>query len=46
MFHTRLCDLLSIRYPILQGAMQGAGGPVLAAAVSNAGANDCDQIAA
>ena len=24
MFHTRLCDLLSIRYPILQGAMQGA----------------------
>jgi enoyl-[acyl-carrier protein] reductase II len=37
MFHTRLCDLLSIRYPILQGAMQGAGGPVLAAAVSNAG---------
>ena len=37
MFHTDLCDLLSIRFPILQGAMQGAGGPVLAAAVSNAG---------
>jgi enoyl-[acyl-carrier protein] reductase II len=37
MFHTRLCELLSIRYPILQGAMQGAGGPVLAAAVSDAG---------
>lgn len=37
MFHTILCDLLSIRYPILQGAMQGAGGPVLVAAVSNAG---------
>jgi|TARA_Y100000310_G_scaffold338477_1_gene428221 enoyl-[acyl-carrier protein] reductase II len=37
MFRTRLCDLLSIRYPILQGAMQGAGGPELVAAVSNAG---------
>jgi len=37
MFHTRLCDLLNIRYPILQGAMQGAGGPVLVAATSNAG---------
>jgi enoyl-[acyl-carrier protein] reductase II len=37
MFHTRLCDLLAIRYPILQGAMQGAGGPELVAAVSNAG---------
>lgn len=37
MFHTRLCDLLHIRFPILQGAMQGAGGPQLAAAVSNAG---------
>lgn len=35
--HTRLCDLLAIRYPILQGAMQGAGGPELVAAVSNAG---------
>lgn len=37
MFHTVLCDLLGIRYPILQGAMQGAGGPELVAAVSNAG---------
>ena len=37
MFHTRLCDLLGIRYPILQGAMQGAGGPELVAATSNAG---------
>lgn len=37
MFHTQLCDLLGIRYPILQGAMQGAGGPVLVAATSNAG---------
>ena len=25
MFHTVLCDLLGIRYPILQGAMQGGG---------------------
>jgi enoyl-[acyl-carrier protein] reductase II len=37
MFHTSICDLLGIRYPILQGAMQGAGGPELVAAVSNAG---------
>lgn len=37
MFHTPLCDLLGIRHPILQGAMQGAGGPRLAAAVSEAG---------
>lgn len=37
MFHTTLCDLLGIRYPILQGAMQGAGGPELVAATSNAG---------
>jgi len=37
MFHTRLCDLLGIRYPIIQGAMGGAGGPALVAAVSNAG---------
>ena len=26
MFHTIICDLLGIRYPILQGAMQGGGG--------------------
>jgi len=36
-FHTPLCDLLGIPYPILQGAMQGAGGPRLVAAVSEAG---------
>jgi enoyl-[acyl-carrier protein] reductase II len=36
-FHTVLCDLLGIRHPILQGAMQGAGGPRLVAAVSQAG---------
>ncbi len=37
MFHTILCDLLGIRYPILQGAMQGGGGVELVAAVSEAG---------
>ena len=38
MFHTRLCDLLGIKYPIIQGALGGiAKGPQLAAAVSNAG---------
>jgi enoyl-[acyl-carrier protein] reductase II len=38
MFHTKLCDLLGIKYPIIQGALGGiAGGPRLAAAVSNAG---------
>jgi enoyl-[acyl-carrier protein] reductase II len=37
LFHTVLCDLLGIRHPILQGAMQGAGGPRLVAAVSEAG---------
>lgn len=37
MFHTVICDLLGIRYPILQGAMQGGGGPALVAAVSAAG---------
>ncbi len=37
MFHTAVCDLLGIRYPILQGAMQGAGGAELVAAVSEAG---------
>lgn len=36
-FRTPLCDLLGIRYPILQGAMARVGGPRLAAAVSNAG---------
>jgi len=37
MFHTAVCDLLGIRVPILQGAMQGGGGVELVAAVSNAG---------
>lgn len=37
MFHTVVCDLLRIRYPILQGAMQGGGGVELVAAVSEAG---------
>ena len=37
MFHTVICDMLGIRYPILQGAMQGGGGPALVAAVSEAG---------
>lgn len=38
MFHTKLCDLLGIRYPIIQGALGGIGNaPRLAAAVSNAG---------
>ena len=38
MFHTVLCDLLGIKYPIIQGAMGGkVAGPRLVAAVSNAG---------
>jgi enoyl-[acyl-carrier protein] reductase II len=38
MFHTELCDMLGIRYPIIQGALGGIrGGHQLAAAVSNAG---------
>jgi enoyl-[acyl-carrier protein] reductase II len=37
MFHTEICDLLGIELPILQGAMQGAGGPRLVAAVCEAG---------
>jgi len=37
MFQTVLCDMLSIRYPILMGAMQGVGKPHLVAAVSEAG---------
>jgi enoyl-[acyl-carrier protein] reductase II len=37
MFHTAVCDLLGIRFPILQGAMQGGGGVELVAAVSEAG---------
>lgn len=37
LFHTALCDLLNIKYPIIQGAMGRVGGPRLVAAVSNAG---------
>lgn len=37
MFHTRVCDVLGLRVPILQGAMQGGGGVELVAAVSEAG---------
>jgi enoyl-[acyl-carrier protein] reductase II len=36
-FHTALCDLLGINYPVIQGAIMHAGGPGLVAAVSNAG---------
>ena len=35
--HTRVCDLLGIRYPILLAGMGEASVPKLAAAVSNAG---------
>lgn len=35
--HTPICDLLGIKFPILQSGMGGVGGPKLAAAVSNAG---------
>ena len=37
MFHTAVCDLLGLRVPILQGAMQGGGGVTLVAAVCEAG---------
>ncbi len=37
MFKTRLCDLLEIEYPLLQGAMAWIAGGELAAAVSKAG---------
>src|SRR5262247_2558312 len=36
--HTALCDLLGIRYPILQSGMGGVAGPELVAEVSRAGA--------
>lgn len=36
-FHTVVCEILGIRVPILQGAMQGGGGVELVAAVSQAG---------
>ena len=35
--HTPLCDLLDVRYPILNAGIGWAAGPELAAAVSNAG---------
>ena len=37
MIHTPVCDLLDIRYPILQGGMAWIADAELAAAVSNAG---------
>ncbi len=37
MFKTRVCDLLDIEYPLLQGAMAWIAGGKLAAAVSQAG---------
>jgi len=37
MWRTRVCDLLGIEYPILEGGMTMAGNAELAAAVSNAG---------
>jgi enoyl-[acyl-carrier protein] reductase II len=36
-FRTPVCDLLGIRYPILQGAMQGGGGVDLVVAMCEAG---------
>ena len=37
MFRTRVCDILDIKYPVLQGAMAWIAGGQLAAAVSQAG---------
>ncbi|WP_026487226.1 enoyl-[acyl-carrier-protein] reductase FabK [Caldanaerobius polysaccharolyticus] len=37
MFHTKLCDILGIKYPIIQGGMAWVATAELAAAVSNAG---------
>lgn len=37
MIHTSICDLLGIKYPILQGGMAHISDAVLASAVSNAG---------
>lgn len=37
MLHTRVCDILGIEYPILQGGMAWVATAELAAAVSNAG---------
>ncbi|MBN1933329.1 MAG: nitronate monooxygenase [Anaerolineae bacterium] len=38
MIHTKLCDLLNIKYPIIQGGMAWVSTASLVAAVSNAGA--------
>jgi len=38
MIHTQLCDLLNIKYPIIQGGMAWVSTAPLVAAVSNAGA--------
>ncbi|MFZ2468621.1 MAG: nitronate monooxygenase, partial [Parvibaculum sedimenti] len=35
--HSRVCEILGIKYPILLAGMGGASVPRLAAAVSNAG---------
>jgi len=35
--HTKLCDMLGIKYPIISAGMGTLSGPTLAAAVSNAG---------
>ena len=37
MIKTRLCDLLGIEYPVLQGGMAWVADASLASAVSNAG---------
>lgn len=37
MIHTRICDLLAIKHPIVLGGMGSATSPKLVAAVSNAG---------
>ncbi len=37
MLHTRVCDILGIKYPIIQGGMAWVATAELAAAVSNAG---------
>ena len=37
MFHTRVCDLFGIKYPILQSPMNYPVTPALVAGVSNAG---------
>ncbi|MDN5331135.1 MAG: enoyl-[acyl-carrier protein] reductase [Tepidanaerobacteraceae bacterium] len=37
MFHTEICDLLGIKYPIIQGGMAWVATAELAAATSNAG---------